>query len=106
MKSFLFSIPLLMLILACSHQPTEEELGRQMLAEARACYAKGDYSAARDTISSLRRRFPLALESRREAILLLDSVELQDAKGDTLKEEFYRRKLLFDKGNTEIKIEP
>lgn len=106
MKLPYYIIPLFVTLVCCTHQPTDEEQGRKMLEEARACYAKGNYTAARDTILSLRNRFPLALDSRREAILLLDSVELQEAKGDTLKEEFYRRKLQYDLGNAEINLEP
>ena len=75
----------------------EVEQGEAMLLEARQLYAAGNYSAARDTILSMRQNFPTAIEARRQALLLMDSVELQLAKGDTLKEEFFRRKLAFDK---------
>ena len=93
----LFLLPLSLALLCCNRQPTDDERGMQLLALARDCYARGHYAAARDTILNLRRRFPLAFEARRQAILLLDSVELQDAAGDTLKEQFYRRKLDFDR---------
>ena len=76
-----------------------------MLNEARAAYAQGNYAAARDTIMSLRERYPRALEARRQAILLLDSVELMDAQQqqDTLKTEFFRRKLQHDVEGLEIR---
>ena len=74
----------------------EVEQGQQMLSEARQLYADGNYSAARDTILSLRKRFPTALDARRQAILLMDSIELQLAEGDSLKTEFFRRKLMHD----------
>lgn len=77
-------------------QPTDEEQGAQMLTEARTLYAQGQYAPARDTIVSMRRRFPLAIEARKAAILLMDSLELQLAEDDTLKQEFFRRKLEHD----------
>ena len=67
-----------------------------MLDEARQLYVSGQYATARDTILSLRKRFPTALEARKAAILLKDSAEIQLAEGDTLKQEFYRRKLEHD----------
>lgn len=88
-------IPILILC-ACKPQPSAEDMGQKMLQEARTAYAQGDYAAARDTILSLRKRYPTAFEARRQAILLMDSVELMDAQGDTLKTEFYQRKLKFD----------
>jgi len=72
-----------------------------MLAEARSLLTQGNASAARDTVLSLRKRFPRAIEARRQAILTLDSIELFAAQQqeDTLKIEFYKRKLEYDKGN-------
>jgi len=88
----------LFFIVACGkdNTPTDEEQGAVMLVQARQAYQSGDYSASRDTILSLRKRFPLAIEARKQAILLLDSVELMDAEGDSLKQEFFRRKLQHD----------
>ena len=91
---------MLLAFVSCGgHQPDPEQQGQQMLTEVRQLYADGNYAAARDSILSLRQRFPMALEARRQAILLLDSVELMDAKQqqDTLKSEFYRRKLQHDR---------
>ena len=73
-----------------------------MLNEARAAYFQGNYEAARDSILSLRQNCPLALEARRQAILLMDSVEYQLAEGDTLKREFFRRKLQHDRQSINI----
>ncbi len=88
---------LLLLPLACSKTtPSDEEMGEMMLSQARIAYSKGDYDASRDTILSLRKRFPKALGARAQAILLLDSVELMASEGDSLKQEFYRRKLQYD----------
>lgn len=95
MKKFL-TIPLIFIACACAKTPTDEQLGQQMLDEARAAYAEGRFETARDSILSLRKRFPKAFEARRQAILLMDSVELQLAAGDSLKTEFYCRKLQHD----------
>ena len=90
----------LLVTLSCTTKADPEAEGQQMLVEARTAYAEGRYAAARDTIMSLRQRFPKALDARRQAILLLDSVELMDARqqGDSLKTGFFRRKLEHDKG--------
>lgn len=86
------------LLSACQPEVDHEARGRQLLSEARQAYAQGRYAAARDTIMSLRAHHPQALEARRQAILLLDSVELMDARRqqDTLKAEFFQRKLQHD----------
>lgn len=93
-KSVLFFIPVL--FIACTSELNPEQQGQQMLAEARQLYSDGNYSAAHDTVLSLRKRFPTALNARHEAILLMDSIELQLAEGDSLKTEFFRRKLEHD----------
>lgn len=102
MKRFL-TIPLLFVVCACAKESTDEQLGLQKLDEARAAYAQGNFEAARDSILSLRKNCPRAIETRRQAILLMDSVELQLAEGDSLKTEFYRRKLQHDQKELEIK---
>ena len=51
-----------------------------MLEEARTLMEKKEFSAARDTILSMRQRYPQALDVRRAAILTLDSVELLAAR--------------------------
>ncbi|MCD8301715.1 MAG: hypothetical protein LUC44_01700 [Prevotellaceae bacterium] len=85
-------------VVACTHKPTDEEQGAKMLSLARELLQKGNTSAARDTIMSLRQRFPRAVDARRQAILTLDSVELLDAQReqDTLKIEFFERKIETD----------
>ena len=51
---------------------------------------------------TLRKNYPRAFEARRQAILLLDSVERQLAGGDSLKSEFYERKLMYDEENLKL----
>lgn len=49
------------------------------LDKARNAMALRRYDVARDTIFSMRRRFPDAIDARRQGILVLDSIELQAA---------------------------
>lgn len=102
-----FLIVATLALCSCGGVSPEEE-GARMLSEARAALQAKDYNAARDTIMSLRKRFPTAIEARKQGILLLDSVELfaaEDslAKADSaewerldVKAKFFRRKLQED----------
>ena len=66
---------------SCANAPADPEVSAaEMLSEARGLLEQKDYSAARDTILSLRKRYPQALKTRRAAILTLDSVELLEAR--------------------------
>lgn len=87
---------------ACNQEnKNQDKEGMQMLSEARALLQQGKIDAARDTILSLRKKYPFAVEARRQAILTMDSIELQGAKDSAidLKIEFYTRKLELDKTN-------
>ena len=70
---------------------TAEDLAEQqasvMLDEARDLLADGRFAAARDTILSLRRQHPTALQTRRAAIVTLDSVELLETRDSLLRYE-------------------
>ena len=65
-------------------EETSEEAASLMLDEARELLQQRHYVAARDTILSLRRQHPTALETRRAAIITLDSVELLEARDSLL----------------------
>ena len=58
-----------------------------MLDQARDLLVKQHYTAARDTILSLRRQHPTALETRRAAILTLDSIELMETRDSLMRFE-------------------
>lgn len=109
MRQILTALLLTPLMVACSG-PSEDEIGAAMVSRARELMHQRQYDAARDTILSLRQNHPTAIEARREAILLLDSVELlsavdslaagpafEDSARLALKCEFYTRKIDFDK---------
>ena len=95
------------LLTACT-QETPEERAASLLKDARYALHHHLYDEARDTIYSLRRNCPTAIEARRQAILLLDSIEM-NAAADSLKlvtgkewerlnvkKQFYERKLQED----------
>jgi len=85
-----------------------EAQGSSLLEDARKALRAEDYSSARRHIMSLRHDIPLALDARRRAILVLDSIELaasrdsvQFAEGEewerlSMKVQFYERKLKED----------
>jgi len=90
------------LLAACS-QKTPEERAALMLRDARYALHHHLWNEARDTILSLRRNCPTAIEARRQAILLLDSIEM-NAAADSLRlvtgEEWKRlnvKKLFFER---------
>ena len=95
------------LLVACAEK-TPDERAAAMLREARYALHHHLYDEARDTILSLRRNCPTAIEARKQAILLLDSIEM-NAAADSLKlvtgeewkrlnvkKQFFERKLQED----------
>ena len=99
MKRICMLSALIAIVVACNHKPSDEECGKKMLTEARRLYSENLFEAARDTILSLRATYPTAFEARRQAILLMDSIEIRLSEGDSLKHEFYQKKLEHDKSN-------
>jgi len=108
-KSRLVIFFTLIALLSCSSGNKEEKMAARMLNDARFALRHNHYDEARDTILSLRRNHPTALEARRQAILLLDSIEmaaaqdsLKQAEGPewerlSMKVKFFERKILEDK---------
>ena len=109
MKKKIFSLlTLLLLLSACGSDNTGENAAR-MLSDARVALRYKHYAEAKDSILSLRQKYPTAIEARKQAILLLDSIEMaaaadsmQNAQGEEwerlhIKQQFFERKLLEDK---------
>ena len=108
MKNYLSILSLLLMLCACGGNEANENVA-QMLSDARFALKYGHYSEARDSILSLRQKYPTAIEVRKQAILLLDSIEmtaavdsLKNAQGEEwerlhIKQQFFERKLLEDK---------
>lgn len=84
-ERILFIVGVVTLCLGCkTSEDVAEQQASMMLDEARGLLADGSYAAARDTILSLRRQHPTALQTRRAAILTLDSVELMETRDSLL----------------------
>ena len=102
---------LLVMLSACASN--EEREAQQMLQQARSALRHRLYSEARDSILSLRKKHPTAINARKQGILLLDSIELQAAADSLTKAEgnewerldvkrkFYERKLQEDQESTQ-----
>ena len=69
---------------------SQEAQAHAMLMQARMLMETKEFTAARDTIISMRERHPRALETRRAAIVTLDSIELM-ATRDSL--QLFERQL-------------
>lgn len=103
-------LPLIAIICAsCASSPiTPETEASAMLKKSRLHLQDGRYDAARDSILSMREKYPTALKSRAQAILLLDSIEMlaaRDSMGSatgeewkrlSIKAQFFERKLQED----------
>ena len=71
------------LLTACtSRQPDPEVAGQRCLQTARTALAANDHAKAKAQIDTLRQRYPRALLSRAEGILLLDSMCLAEAHSE------------------------
>lgn len=78
MKKILFLLSACTLLACGGNSPRDidEREGAKTLAAARKACMDRQFDAARDSIMSLRQNHPLAMEARRQGILLLDSIEL------------------------------
>jgi len=107
-KNVLFLSALMLMLCACGGDDANRKAS-SMLSDARFALKYGHYSEARDSILSLRQKYPTAIEVRRQAILLLDSIEMaaaadsmKNAEGEEwerlhVKQQFFERKLIEDK---------
>ena len=93
---------------ACNRQSEVDRAAFRMLGDARFALRYQHYAEARDSIYALRKKYPTAIEARRQAILLLDSIELMGARDSLqhaegaewerlhVKSQFFERKLKED----------
>ena len=108
MKKHIILIPIIAALLVACKKDSPEERAAAMLRDARYALHHHLWNEARDTIYSLRRNCPTAIEARKQAILLLDSIEM-NAAADSLrlvtgeewerlnvKKQFFERKLQED----------
>ena len=69
-------------------KPDYEQQGQRWLALARSSLRDADYSLARVYVDSLRTRCKMALNAREDAIVLLDSINLAEAREQLAEAEF------------------
>ena len=69
-------------LLLASCAPTEEEKAVPLLNQINSLYAKGDYRATLDSISTLRERYPKAVEARKQALTIWQNASLKLAQDD------------------------
>ena len=72
-------------ILFCGCTKTEDEKAQTLLAQIDSLYNKGKYSAALDSITQLRERFPKAVEARKHALKVWQDASLRMAQDDVAK---------------------
>ena len=67
-------------LVACT--PTEDEKAQPTLDNIEKLYAEGKYAATLDSITSLRERFPMAVEARKKALKIWQDASLNMAQKD------------------------
>lgn len=67
-------------LVACA--PTEDEKAQPTLDNIEKLYAEGKYAATLDSITSLRERFPMAVEARTKALKIWQDASLKMAQKD------------------------
>lgn len=67
-------------LVACT--PTEDEKAQPTLDNIEKLYAEGKYAATLDSITSLRERFPMAVEARNKALKIWQDASLKMAQKD------------------------
>ena len=70
----------IMFFSACGQKNNSEVGGQACLTEARKAFKSNDFSSARNCIEKMRKEFPMSLNAREEGILLLDSINLAEAR--------------------------
>ncbi|WP_293526066.1 hypothetical protein [Prevotella sp.] len=80
MKYILLTTITLLLFTACVK--TDDEKAQDLLAQIDSLYAKGKYKETLDSITVLRERYPMAIESRRKALAVWQKASLEMAQND------------------------
>ena len=75
----ILAVTAMLFLASCSENAIEKQAG-EMLEKAQTEFKRGDYAKAVSTIDSLRKKFPKAIEARKQALKLYQEVELKRAK--------------------------
>lgn len=96
-ENLIVNVFFILLIISCSHEKGDktqsysqerikmEKSAQELLSAARVQLKKGKSVEARATIKQMRKKYYLAISAREEAIILMDSIDLYDAKQDLAK---------------------
>lgn len=87
MKKLIFTACAMLTITACTSKDDPEKTGQMYLSQARDYLGFERFKEARAAIDSLRDKSPRAFNAREEGILLLDSIDLFEARKDLEKTE-------------------
>lgn len=80
MKNCLLLLLLLVTLTAC--EQTADEKAEPLMAEIETLYEQGQYELVLDSITSLRRQFPEAVEARKRALTLWQEASLKLTQAD------------------------
>ena len=75
-------ILLLVLLVSCAKEMSEDDKAAPLLSQIDSLYNKGEYRGTLDSIESLRSKFPRAIESRRHALVVWQEASLRMAQED------------------------
>ncbi len=77
-----------------SCKETEEQTAAGLLGEIEMLYAQGQYGQTLDSITSLRERFPMAIDERRQALRIWQNASLKMAQADVIRTDSALRQTL------------
>lgn len=75
----ILAVTAMLFLASCGENAIEKQAG-EMLEKAQTEFKSGDYAKAVSTIDSLRKKFPKAIEARKQALKLYQEVELKRAE--------------------------
>ena len=82
MKKIMLMAVVVLAFVACTKQKTEDDLAAPLLQKIEMLNREGAYSAVLDSIASLRRQFPKAINARRRALEIWQDASLKMTQDD------------------------
>ena len=82
MKKMMLTIALVLAFVACTQRTTEDDKAAQLLEKIEKLNREGAYAAALDSITSLRKQFPRAVNARRRALEIWQDASLKMTQDD------------------------
>lgn len=81
MKTKIFTVILVSLLIACGKNEIQKK-AQDLLTEATTAYHNNQYKTAIDKIDTLRKLYPNAIDTRKQALSLYQDIELKKAQKD------------------------